>query len=93
MIGSFCGVTVLHRCSWSSAEKLVVSISGSIVGSAPRKLLLRVSSSSDDDSSGSLNRPLLWGGVLGSVGISLIRQRDYNSQVCVTTSRGLTPNL
>ena len=92
MIGSFCGVTVLHRCSWSNAEKLVVLISGSIVGSAPRKLLLRVSSSSDDDSSGSLNRPLLRGGVLGSVGISLIRQRDYNSQVCVTTLRDLTPN-
>ena len=91
-IGSFCGVTVLHRCSWSSAKKLVVLIGGSIVGSAPRKLLLRVSSSSDDNSSGCLNRPLLRGGVLGSVGISLIRQRDYNSQVCVTTSRDLTPN-
>ena len=83
---------VLHKCSWSNAEKLVVSISGSIVGSAPRKLLLRVSSSSDDDLSGSLNRPLLCGGVLGSVGISLIRQRDYSSQVCVMTSRDLTLN-
>ena len=91
-IGSFCGVTVLHRCSWSNAEKLVILIGGSIVGSAPRKLLLRVSSSLDDDSSGSLNRPLLRGGVLGLVGISLIRQRDYNSQVCVTTSRDLTLN-
>ena len=86
-IGSFCGVTVLHKCSWSSAEKLVVLIGGSMVGSAPRKLLLRVSSSSDDDSSGSLNRPLLCGGVLGSVDISLIEQRDYDSQVCVMTSR------
>ena len=63
-----------------------------MVGSAPRKLLLRVSSSSDNDLSGSLNRPLLHGGILGSVGISLIRQRDYNSQVCVTTSRDLTLN-
>ena len=88
-IGSFCGVTVLHKCSWSSAKKLVVLISGSIVSSAPRKLLLRVSSSLDDDLSGSLNRPLLHGSVLGSVDISLIRQRDYNSQVCVTTSREL----
>ena len=93
MIGSFCGVTVLHKCSWSNAEKLVISIGGSIVGSAPRKLLLRVSSSSDDDSLGSLNRPLLHGGVLGSVGISLIKQRDYDSQVCVMTSRDLTLNL
>ena len=80
---------VLHKCSWSSAEKLVVLISGSIVGSAPRKLLLRVLSSSDDDSSGSLNRPLLHGSILGLVGISLIEQRDYDSQVCVTTSRDL----
>ena len=84
---------VLYKCSWSNAEKLVISNSGSIVGSAPRKLLLRVSSSSDDDSSGSLNKPLLCGGILGSVGISLIRQRDYDSQVCVTTSRDLTLNL
>ena len=67
-------------------------ISGSIVSSAPRKLLLRVSSSLDDDLSGSLNRPLLRGGVLGSVDISLIKQRDYNSQVCVMTSRDLTLN-
>ena len=88
-VGSFCGVMVLHKCSWSNAEKLVVSIGGSIVGSAPRKLLLRVSSSSDNNSSGSLNRPLLCGGVLGSVGISLIRQRDYSSQVCVMTLRDL----
>ena len=58
-----------------------------MVGSAPRKLLLRVSSSSDDNSSGGLNRPLLRGGVLVQVGISLTRQRDYDSQVCVTTSR------
>ena len=58
-----------------------------MVGSAPRKLRLRVSSSSEDDSSGSLNRPLLRGGVLVRVGISLVRQRDYDSQVCVTTSR------
>ena len=84
-IGSFCGVTVLHKCSWSSAEKLVILISGLMVGSAPRKLLLRVSSSSDDNSSGSLNRPLLHGGILGSVDISLIKQRDFDSQVCVTT--------
>ena len=85
---------VLHKCSWSSAEKLVILISGLMVGSAPRKLLLRVSSSSssDNDSSGSLNRPLLHGGILGSVDISLIEQRDYDSQVCVTTSRDLTPN-
>ena len=91
-MGSFWGVAVLHRCSWSNAEKLVVSIRGSRVGLAPRKLLLRESSSSEDDLSRSLNRPLFHGSVLGSVGISLIRQRDYNSQVCVTTSRDLTPN-
>ena len=91
-MGLFWGVAVLHRCSWSNAEKLVVSIGGSRVGSAPRKLLLRESSSLEDDLSKSLNRPLLHGGILGLVGISLIRQRDYNSQVCVTTSRDLTPN-
>ena len=88
-MGSFCGVTVLHKCSRSNAKKLVVLISGLIVGSAPRKLLLRASSSSDDDFSGSLNSPLLRGSILGSVGISLIKQRDYDSQVCVTTSRDL----
>ena len=86
-MGSFWGVTVLHWCSWLNAEKLVISIGGSRVGSAPRKLLLRESSSLEDDLSRSLNRPLLRGGVLGSVGISLIRQRDYDSQVCVMTSR------
>ena len=82
---------VLHKCSWSNAKKLVVSIGGSIVGSAPRKLLLRLSSS-DDDLLGSINRPLLHGSILGAVGISLIRQRDFDSQVCVMTSRDLTLN-
>ena len=66
LIGSFCGVAVLHWCSWSNAKKLVVSIRGSRVGSAPRKLLLRESSSLGDDSSRSLNRPLLRGSVLGT---------------------------
>ena len=64
-MGSFCGVAVLHRCSWSNSEKLVVSIWGSRVSSAPRKLLLRESSSLEDDLLRSLNRPLLHGGVLG----------------------------
>ena len=68
-MGLFYGVMVLHKCSWSNAEKLVISIGGSSVGSAPRKLLLRVSSSLDDDSLRSLNRPLLHGG--GTVGRDL----------------------
>ena len=74
-MGSFCGVTVLHKCSWSNAKKLVVSIGGLSVSSAPRRLLLRVSSSSDDDSSRSLNRPLLHGSVLVLVGYLFVKTK------------------
>ena len=69
---------------------LIVKISVSSclrVSLAPRKLLLRGSSSLEDDLSRSLNRPLLHGSILGLVDISSTKQRDFDSQVCVTTSR------